>query len=206
MDWNEDIAYLVGLITADGSLSKDGRHIDVTSKDLEQIENVEHILETRNKIGIKTGLKEMQAYRIQFSNVRLYEFLTEIGLTPNKTKYLKRLRIPNKYFGDFLRGYFDGDGSTYSYFDPRWKKSFMLYMSFACSNIEFLIWIREKVFELYKVKGSLKPLSKSGYQLRYAKKGSLVLISKMYYKNNLIHLSRKRSKINEALGIISRNN
>lgn len=31
--WSPKIAYAVGLITTDGSLSKDGRHIDLTSKD-----------------------------------------------------------------------------------------------------------------------------------------------------------------------------
>lgn len=31
--WSPEIAYAVGLLTTDGSLSIDGRHIDFTSKD-----------------------------------------------------------------------------------------------------------------------------------------------------------------------------
>ncbi len=38
MKWTANLAYAVGLITTDGCLSKDGRHIDLTSKDLEQCE------------------------------------------------------------------------------------------------------------------------------------------------------------------------
>ena len=33
--WSPDFAYAVGLLTTDGSLSKDGRHISFTSKDLQ---------------------------------------------------------------------------------------------------------------------------------------------------------------------------
>ena len=37
MKWTSELAYAVGLLTTDGSLSKDGRHIDLTSKDVEQL-------------------------------------------------------------------------------------------------------------------------------------------------------------------------
>ncbi len=35
--WNANLAYAVGLIAADGCLSKDGRHIILVSKDIEQL-------------------------------------------------------------------------------------------------------------------------------------------------------------------------
>ena len=35
--WSPHFAYAVGLLTADGCLSKDGRHLDLTSKDRIQI-------------------------------------------------------------------------------------------------------------------------------------------------------------------------
>ena len=37
MQWNHDFAYAIGLITTDGNLSPDGRHINLTSKDEEII-------------------------------------------------------------------------------------------------------------------------------------------------------------------------
>lgn len=42
--WNTKFAYAVGLMTTDGCLSKDKRHIDFTSKDLEQILNFQKCL------------------------------------------------------------------------------------------------------------------------------------------------------------------
>lgn len=53
MRWSADLAYAVGLISTDGNLSKDGRHFDFTSKDLDQIKNFKKILKLKNKIGKK---------------------------------------------------------------------------------------------------------------------------------------------------------
>ena len=39
-----DLSYIIGLITTDGNLSKDGRHFDFTSKDIEQVKNFKKIL------------------------------------------------------------------------------------------------------------------------------------------------------------------
>ena len=59
--WTGGLAYIIGLITSDGCLSKDGRHIDFTSKDLDQIQNFTKILGLNNKIGIKkTNLTKLK--------------------------------------------------------------------------------------------------------------------------------------------------
>ncbi|MFH1406417.1 MAG: LAGLIDADG family homing endonuclease [Candidatus Omnitrophota bacterium] len=54
--------YLVGLITSDGCLSSDGRHIDITSKEEEFLEKIKILLGLVNKIGIKNKGKVNQAY------------------------------------------------------------------------------------------------------------------------------------------------
>lgn len=206
MRWTSSLAYAIGLITTDGSLSIDGRHINLTSKDIEQIQTFARILNLKNKIGIKYGSysHEKKYYQIQFGNVKFYKFLQKIGLTPHKTKSLGSLKIPDNYFADFLRGHLDGDGYTYSYFDPRWKASFMLYTGFISASKDHLEWIRNKIAELYSIEGKMRFQGKSTYSLKYAKKNSMILLQKLYYKENLPYLKRKRSKIIEALGIISK--
>lgn len=206
MRWTSDLAYAVGLITTDGSLSIDGRHINLTSKDLEQIKTFKKILHLNNKIGLKYSsyTRERIYYQVQFGNVKLYRFLKSIGLTPHKTKTLSRLKIPDRYFADFLRGYLDGDGYTYSYFDPRWKDSFMLYTGFISASRKHLEWIETKIIELYGIEGKLRFQGKSTYSLKYAKKSSILLLNKMYYKKNLPCLERKRSKMMLALDIINK--
>jgi len=70
---------LAGLITSDGSLSKDRRHIDITSKDYEFLQDIKDIIGIKNKIGIKFGGKKKQkAFRIQIANKHLYDFLLSV--------------------------------------------------------------------------------------------------------------------------------
>lgn len=206
MRWSNNLAYVIGLITTDGNLSKDGRHINLTSKDLEQIYNFKKVLNLKNKISLKkssyTGLKKY--YFLQFGNIRLYRFLLSIGIMPNKTKILADLIIPKKYFADYLRGFLDGDGYTNSYWDKRWKKSFCLYTGFTSASLAHLQWIKEKIVLYFRIKGAIKFSGKSTYHLIYAKNSSIKLLREMYYNANVICLSRKRYKIEEALGIIQK--
>ena len=50
--WNSNLAYAIGLITTDGCLSNDGRHLTLVSKDIEQLENIKKCLDLRVKIGV----------------------------------------------------------------------------------------------------------------------------------------------------------
>lgn len=202
--WTADLAYIVGLIATDGSLSKDQRHIDFTSKDIDQVENFIKILGLKNKIGKKgsSTTSGKKYYHVQFGNVKFYHFLESIGLFSNKSKTLKGLKIPDKYLIDFIRGAFDGDGYTYSYWDKRWKNSFVLYYGFVSASIDYLKWLKKKISELYHEDGNIRHGSRSAYLLSYGKYASLRLIKKMYYKQDLVCLKRKKFKIDQSLGII----
>lgn len=102
MRWSANLAYAVGLITTDGYLSKDGRHIDLTSKDIEQIQTFRRILKLTNKIGLKSsGHSDRKYYRVQFGDVKFYRFLLKIGLTPAKSKIIGEVKVPKRFFADF---------------------------------------------------------------------------------------------------------
>ena len=116
---------------------------------------------------------------------------------PNKSKIIGVLKIPKKYFFDFLRGLCDGDGYFYSYRDKRWKNSFMFYLGFCSASKKFLKWLQELLFEYIEVKGNLK-IRKDICELRFAKKEGLKIIKKMYYSSNVKCLARKKNKIKEA--------
>ncbi len=203
--WNEDLAYAVGLITSDGCLSNDGRHINLTSKDIDQLSNFAKILNINNTIGTKKSghFNNKLYYQIQFGSVSFYKFLISIGLTPNKSKTIGCIKIPQEYFIDFLRGSLDGDGFTYSYFDKRWKNSFMLYTGFVSASRAHLEWIKDQIAFLYGVNGHILYKNKV-FSLTYAKNASLILLKKIYYKKDLVCLKRKRLKIKASLGIIAR--
>ena len=98
--WSAEFAYAIGLLTTDGSLSKDRRHINFTSKDRDLVMTFKRCLKLDNVIGRKTSgsTKEKKYFQIQFGDVLFYRFLLKIGLMPNKTKKLGDLNIPQKLF------------------------------------------------------------------------------------------------------------
>ena len=206
MKWSNKLAYAVGLITTDGNLSKDGRHLSFVSKDLEQIKNFCQILNLRCNICLKKSgyANKNKYYFVQFSNVKFYTFLTKLGLHPNKSKSLSQLTIPDSYFADFLRGCLDGDGFTYSYWDKRWKSSYMFYLGFTSASMIHLIWLSDTINRLFHISGAINKSGNAGHQLRFAKKSSLTLVEKIYYSDEIICLSRKREKIKKCLYIISK--
>jgi len=204
--WTPEFAYIIGLITTDGSLSSDKRHINFTSKDKELVLKFKKILKLTNKIGKKSrdGNKIKKYFVIQFGDVNFYKFLLSIGLMPAKTKILKSLKIPKRYFFDFLRGHFDGDGSFYSYWDKRWKSSFMFYTTFCSASKNHIIWLKKMLLKILKIKGHIThPKFKSTYQLKYAKKESIFLIKRLYYSPKVICLKRKHLKIFKILDNIN---
>lgn len=179
IEWSPEFAYAIGLLVTDGSLSKDGRHINFTSKDGELVETFKDCLGLKNTVGRKGSgsVKEKRYYQVQFGDINFYRFLLGIGLSPTKSKTIGEIDVPDKYFFDFLRGHFDGDGSCYSYFDPRWKNSFMFYVVFASASKRHIDWLREKIQLLAGLKGHLVGgKSKVCYEIRYAKRESLALI------------------------------
>ncbi len=154
IQWSPNFAYAVGLIVSDGNLSPDGRHINFTSKDLEMIRLFQKSLDIVIHIGKKANnfSKTKHYFVSQFSDVLFYRFLELIGLMSNKSKLIGKVNIPAEYFFDFLRGSFDGDGSTYSYFDPRWRSSFMFYTAFVSASEAHILWLRREIYARLKIR------------------------------------------------------
>ncbi|MEX2514607.1 MAG: hypothetical protein WD335_00555 [Candidatus Paceibacterota bacterium] len=204
--WSPEVAYGVGLFVTDGCLSKDGRHLDFTSKDVEQLKNFKKCFDLNTKISYKTsGYTNKKCPRLQFSDVGLYRFFVSIGMTPAKTKTLGTIDVPDEYYFDFLRGHLDGDGCFYSYWDKRWKSSFMFYLVFAAYSELHIKWIREILRENLNVSGHLnKPSERRIFQLKFAKEESFKILKKIYYTEDIVCLSRKRLKIEKALGIMGK--
>jgi hypothetical protein len=203
--WSAQFAYAIGLLTADGCLSKDGRHIDFTSKDEELVVVFRKCLGLNTKVSKKLSGAGNASFHTQFGDVLFYRFLLNIGLTPAKSKTLSQLSIPSAYFFDFLRGVFDGDGCSYAYVDPVYKNSYRFYISFASASPRFLVWIQQSVHEQAGINGYINTPSKrpSQIQLKYAKRESLVLYNHLYYSPKVPKLERKYLKILNSVNIIN---
>jgi len=200
ISWSENFAYAIGLITSDGCLSKDRRHFWLSSKDLELIENFKKSLSLKNKIGkyARGGEKEKRYFYINFGDVYFYKFLNKIGLMSAKSKIIQAVKVPRKYFPDFLRGLFDGDGTFYTFWDKRWARSFSFKLSIASASLNFINWLKEKLTKYYGVKGYIHK-GDGVYNLEYVKGDSKKLFQVMYYSKNILCFSKKYHKMRTAL-------
>lgn len=190
--WSPEIAYAVGLITTDGCLSNDRRHIIMRSSDISQLKTFKNCLNLTNKISEtkNNGWAIKPAYRVQFGNVILYKWLFHIGLMPNKTKRIGTLKIPDKYFFDFLRGHLDGDGYIRNFQDPVYPSSERLYIIFHSASLKHLKYLQRQIKNLLDINGSIMFHSKE-FALQYAKKDSLKLLPRLYYDKKAPCLKRK---------------
>lgn len=105
--WSHDMAYILGFITADGSVDKYTLTINLSRKDKDILSFI------MNQIG-EVKLEDKSKYksiRIRFNSVKLINSLIKYGIVPNKTSNIKvSFNIPSDYIGDYVRGVFDGDG------------------------------------------------------------------------------------------------
>lgn len=186
------LAYIIGIITTDGSLSKDERHIVITSKDKVLLSDIRSALSLKNKIGTRlSGETQKKYYVLQIGDKNFYNFLLSIGLTPNKTKTIKKVLLPKKYFSDFLRGCIDGDGNI-DVFDHKESSHKQLRIRLASASYELLTWIFSETKKHLDISGGwvYSPKAKSWHVLTYGKKDSIKIIN-FIYNNKELYLKRK---------------
>ncbi|MBU1808695.1 MAG: LAGLIDADG family homing endonuclease [Candidatus Omnitrophica bacterium] len=181
--------YLVGLITSDGCLSSDGRHIDITSKDYELLEKIKMATGITNKIGSKYGFNKSHAFHIQIGNKNFYNFLLMVGLTQKKSLTLRSLNVSRKYFVDFLRGMIDGDGCIRRWIHPSNAMEQWNLRIYSGSGI-FIKWLRHVMECMLNVKGKIYKETDRKWILKYGKMAAKEIAKQCYY-DNCLGLSRK---------------
>lgn len=192
--------YFVGLITTDGCLSGDERHVDITSKDKNFLESLRKYLTISNVVSQKRSGIGKTYYRIQIGGVEFYNFLRSLGLMPNKSLKLSKINIERPYFCDFLRGVIDGDGSIRSWHHPingglQW--SLRLYSG----SHEFLQWLREEIHLNFLASGQLYKDSRGLYTLKFGKLAAQQILSRCYYTDCLSLNKKQNLAINCVLAL-----
>jgi len=136
------MAYILGFVTADGNIAKrkDRKSsfiFNITSKDREHLGNMAKWLGQDIKLGWKAGgyTKKKDCSYFNICNREMCLDLINLGIVPRKTYSLIMPQITKKYFADYTRGFFDGDGSVYIYSvndTPQIKAEFV------CCSLNFI--------------------------------------------------------------------
>lgn len=208
--WTSEMAYVLGFFMADGSITVNPRGseyfaIQITDKDI--LEKIKKSIDSEHKISKRIRKPtERTIYRIQIGSKKMCEDLRKLGIEELKTKTMKLPNIPDKYLGDFVRGYFDGDGNVWvGYIHKHRKtKTFAIRIAFVSCSEKFLIGLRELLLDKNIGKGAFCKKGKTAFSLQYSINDSILLYHLMYdnLKSDLF-LSRKKNIFEKYLKLQS---
>lgn len=193
-------AWLLGFLAADGYLpkTKNAIHRIVLSlqrQDEDSLKLIAKEIDFKGPIIQYIAQEQYKISSLSFSSEKLRQKIESYGIINNKTFLLNDLpSLPKEYVLDFIRGYFDGDGSVYEPSDHH-----KIRMSLCSVNESFLQNIVNFLNENYNIpkvtihkrfdKKSTVPL----YYFIYNTNSSFQL-GKLFYFNNYLSLIRKKNK------------
>jgi intein-encoded DNA endonuclease-like protein len=199
-EWSPQMAYVLGYFLADGSLvinPRGSHYLDFHVTDGKLLKRIKNVLDSRHKIRErKQAGNYKNTFRMQIGSKKMFYSLNKLGIQQRKTGKEEMPRIPKKYFSDFLRGYFDGDGNIwmgYTHKKDRKNPVLALSLTLTCKNQKFLIDVEKLLRKYLNCKGSIRYASKA-YRLSFSTVPALKIYHFMY--NNIqdaLFLFRKKS-------------
>lgn len=203
--WSPEMAYVLGFFTADGCLTINPRgshYIELACNDRDVLEKIRRAMNSKHKIGSKTRTlpNQKQGYRLQIGSKAMFGDLQKLGFTVKKSNTVTLPDIPKPYLNDFLRGYFDGDGSVT--FAKYWRKNRGRHMKcivvvFTSGSKQLLSQLARRIRQQLNITTS-KVIYHQGYRLSYWYRKATQLLEKLYERPT-IFMQRKFDKSHRAL-------
>lgn len=110
-------AYILGMLASDGNVSKEKNciYIELQREDKEILEKINNEIQNDREVkDYETG-RGYKNSKLYFFSQKVKDDLSLYNIVPNKTYTNKDFlqNIKKEYYIDFIRGFFDGDGSIY---------------------------------------------------------------------------------------------
>ena len=198
--WSPQMTYILGIWFADGYMRHDRSYrIIFNSNDYDIITEIRKVLKSNYKINKWTD----NCFRLVIYSKTMFFKLVELGGTRAKSKIMNFPKIPMLYLPDFIRGYFDGDGSIF-YANYKATKNGKIYRelrsNFTSGSLKFLIALQNILSTQLKLsKRKICPYDKgNSWKLTYGTKDTLKLSNYIYYPNYPIGLKRKANFLKQA--------
>ena len=191
---NQEKAYVLGLLYADGNANKKFKQITLKlqEKDKSILEKISLLIETNKPLHFvkKTKSTHQNQYSLKITNRVIYQDLLKHGIVPNKTFITKMPCLDTDLFMHFVRGYFDGDGCIYITKNGKIGCIDIIGSEQLCDDFK-------KIFEELGVKSFIshdKRCKQGINKLRIRKYKDIIKIYHWMYDKSNIHLERKFDK------------
>ena len=186
----EEQYYILGLFYADGFniSNKNEFGIALSGEDLYMIENIQKFFKTDRPIRhYYPSNKGQEVHELRLNSKILSDRLIDLGCLCNKSLILK---FPNfledKFMKDFIRGYFDGDGSVYNINKNGKRIIFM-------GTYDFCEGLKKVLSDFLDIKSFISKNNKI-YYVRFSRKKDVNKFFHWLYDDATIFLSRKYNK------------
>jgi intein/homing endonuclease len=192
--WSSKMAYVLGFWFADGYMRHEKSYrISFCSNDCDVLIDIKQCFGSNHPIYYD---KRDDSKLLIIYCKKLYNRLIELGGKRCKSRSIIFPAVPSRYLADFIRGYFDGDGSVFfvNYISSKNKKSRReLRSNFTSGSSEFLEKLQNILnSRLGLAKKKICPYNDgSSKKLGYGTYDTIKLLKFMYYPNHLISLKRK---------------
>jgi hypothetical protein len=192
---DEQKAYFLGLLASDGCITDSNKVL------ISLVKDDSYLLESLKKVIDYTGpLYELKKrtqnhkdqIRLQLRSFNMYNDLNNLGVVPRKSLILKfptEEQVPKEFQRHFIRGYFDGDGST------KIAKG-CLYFRFV-GTYEFLSILQNIIIEncnINKTNFYQAIKSKNTFELTFGGDKQCIQLYDFMYNKSSIQLERKKEK------------
>lgn len=203
---SHNMAWLLGFLASDGTVSSSNNIIKIglSAKDKEILEKIKQELEIENKIVEYTTTNGFDCVDLHWTCAEHKQELEKYGITPNKTFTIKPpILLSKEYYIDFIRGYFDGDGSINLIHSN--GKPYALRWQVCGATQEILQWIIDVLYEQFSIpKVNIycdKNHKHNYYYFQYSTNAVKVIYNILYTPNSL-YLKRKKDKFDEIIQVI----
>lgn len=201
--WSKDMAYILGLIAADGNVILNPKVLTIVlhRQDRYMLDLIKEKMELERPISSRKS--NCDALTVRCGTI--VDDLINLGIIPKKSLTLEWIDVPTQYLKDFIRGYMDGDGSV-SYYIRKDRNELILEVSMLGTE-KFLHGMsvainREiglKVMKTSKPKGFINGKEfRNISKIKYSGSTACKLLDWLYEDSELF-LRRKKDKYIEFL-------
>lgn len=133
-------------------------------------------------------------YRIDFASDKIVAGVKRWGVTARKTFTAVFPKLPKRFYADFIRGVFDGDGCI-----SNWQKKTGGWTWTAEMTLLGTKKLLEPIKTFFGIGNDVRPYKRI-FKVRTSSLGNLTeCYEKMYYSENVPCLERKKNKFQECL-------
>lgn len=205
---SSNMAWLLGFLASDGCISSQRNRIilNLSFTDREILEKIKEELKIENSIIDYENNKGFKCSELSWTSEKQVKDLAEYSITPKKTLILKPpYKLDKKYWIDYIRGYFDGDGSVNLIQNSNGRGAGNLRWQICSATkeiVEFVLNYFETELNIPKVAIQIRPDKNPLYIIQYSSIATRTIYNHLYTKNSLC-LKRKKDHFDNIISQIN---